>query len=189
MPERLLHFLFLVLCLTVLVTSTTLAQVTTGTLYGRVVDQSGGVIPGADVTITNEETSASRSTVTNERGEFTLTFLNVGTYTCTVSMTGFKTREETGIEVSSGKKLNQVFSLEVGEVTETLTVTSEAALVQHVHLGRDSRSQRAGHGAVAAGEPRFHESPQRGTRDLAQRRRPVSKRTSRGRVHFHGRRG
>jgi hypothetical protein len=105
------------------------AQVTTGTLFGRVVDTSGAVVPGADVTATNTATSTTKATVTNRNGEFTLPFLTVGTYTVTVSLDGFKTHTETGLTVSSGDKLAVRYTLEVGSMSEVVTVETQTPLL------------------------------------------------------------
>lgn len=63
----------------------------TTSLSGSVVDSSGGIVPGADITAKNNATSAISSAVSNENGSFTIPALNPGTYTVTVSLMGFKT--------------------------------------------------------------------------------------------------
>lgn len=113
------------------------AQVTTGTLLGRVVDQSGLGVPGAEVRAVNELTSTSKRAITDEAGTFTLTFLPVGRYTITVSMPGFKTLTQRGLEISSGQKLDVTYTLEVGELAETITVSSEAPLLNTVSPEQD----------------------------------------------------
>src|SRR5207245_1527683 len=94
------------------------AQVTTATVYGIVQDLSGGAIPGATVTVTNESTSAKTSAVTNERGEFTITFLPVGTYALSIEAAGFKLFTRTGLELKASQKAHLVLTLEVGALTE-----------------------------------------------------------------------
>ena len=105
------------------------AQVTTGTIFGRVVDTTGAVVPGATVTATNVDTAAAKTTVTNTNGEFTLPFLTVGNYTVTVTLTGFKTHTETGLAVSSGDKLSLSYTLEVGAMNEVVTVETQTPLI------------------------------------------------------------
>jgi hypothetical protein len=105
------------------------AQVTTGTIFGRVADSTGAVVPGATVTATNTATATTKSTVTNTNGEFTLPFLTVGPYTVTVTLTGFKTHTETGLQVSSGDKLSLSYTLEVGAMSEVVTVETETPLL------------------------------------------------------------
>ncbi|MFN8090687.1 MAG: carboxypeptidase-like regulatory domain-containing protein [Vicinamibacteria bacterium] len=105
------------------------AQRMTGDLSGSVVDESGGVIPGADVSVTNENSGAVRRTVTNSDGFFAFASLPAATYTLKVSITGFNTYEVKGIELRSGdsRSLRQV-SLKVATMSETVSVSAEVAL-------------------------------------------------------------
>ena len=75
------------------------AQVTTATLYGTVRDPNGSVLPGATVTVTQSETGAMRTTVTNSAGEFALTALPVGTYVVKIELQGFKTHVSSGLDL------------------------------------------------------------------------------------------
>ena len=108
---------------------TTYAQRMTGDLSGSVVDESGGVIPGADVTVINEASKSVRRTVTNSDGFFAFASLPATTYTVQVSIAGFNTYEVTGIELRSGdsRSLRQV-TLKVATVAETVSVSAEVAL-------------------------------------------------------------
>jgi hypothetical protein len=114
------------------------AQVTTGTILGTVKDGSGGVLPGVTVNVTNVDTNVLRSTVTNERGEYTVPFLPVGTYRVEAGLSGFKRFVQTGvvIELSRAARVDPV--LEVGATTENVEVRADAPLVDtaHVALGR-----------------------------------------------------
>ena len=105
------------------------AQVTTATIYGRVVDSTGAVVPAAAVTINDKQSGLTRSTTTNERGEFTLAFLPVGTYALTIEAEGFKTFTETGTEVAAGQKLSRNYALALGMTSDAVTVTAEAPLL------------------------------------------------------------
>jgi len=129
--------LLAVLCLAIVSATSAHAQVTTATLYGRVVDPSGAAVPGASITATNELTSTTKSTESNERGEFALPFLTVGRYTVNVALSGFKTHKVTGMEMSSGQKLDLTFTLELGAPSETITVTSQAPLLNTVNAEQD----------------------------------------------------
>jgi hypothetical protein len=108
---------------------TTYAQRMTGELSGSVVDESGGVIPGADVTVINEASKSVRRTVTNADGFFAFAALPATTYTVQVSIAGFNTYEVTGIELRSGdsRSLRQI-TLKVATVAETVSVSAEVAL-------------------------------------------------------------
>src|SRR5262245_44803235 len=98
------------------------AQVTTATLYGIVTDQSGAVLPGAEIILTHEGTSAVRQTATGETGEFVFTALPVGSYTLKIALQGFKTYESKGIELAAGQNIRLKHLLEVGGVAEIVTV-------------------------------------------------------------------
>ncbi len=108
---------------------TTYAQRMTGELSGSVVDASGGVIPGADVTVTNEASGAVRRSVTNSDGFFAFAALPAATYTVTVQMQGFNSYEVKGIELRSGdsRSLRQI-TLKVATVAETVSVSADVAL-------------------------------------------------------------
>ena len=114
------------------------AQVTTGTILGTVKDASGGVLPGVTVTATNVDTNISRSVVTNERGEYSVPLLPVGTYRVEAGLDGFKRFVQTGvvIELSRAARVDPV--LEVGATSENVEVRADAPLVDtsHVALGR-----------------------------------------------------
>jgi hypothetical protein len=108
---------------------TTYAQRFTGDLSGTVVDESGGVIPGADVTVVNEASKGVRRSVTNNDGFFAFAALPSATYTVQISIQGFNTYEVTGIELRGGdsRTLRQI-SLKVATVAETVSVSAEVAL-------------------------------------------------------------
>ena len=105
------------------------AQVSTGSITGSVRDTSGGVLVGAKVTITQEATSEQRQTLTNDRGEFNAPYLNVGTYSLTVAMQGFKSEIKRGIVLQVDKIVNVPIVLEPGVITESVEVTGGADLV------------------------------------------------------------
>ena len=102
------------------------AQVTTATLYGRVQDPTGAVIPGAQVTLVNADTGFTKEAVSNERGEVTISFVTVGSYTALVSSDGFKSYEQTGMQLSSGQKVDVTFTLELGSTAEPVTISLAA---------------------------------------------------------------
>jgi outer membrane receptor protein involved in Fe transport len=106
------------------------AQVTTATIYGVVHDPTGAVLPGTSVVVTNQGTNLSRDTITNERGEFVLPVLPAGRYTMKIELPGFKTYTNQGMELSAGQTVRQTFALEVGQVSENITVSESVPLVQ-----------------------------------------------------------
>src|SRR5688572_28035087 len=106
------------------------AQVDTGTILGTVKDQSGGVLPGATVTITHEGQGFSLSSVTREDGTFILTPVRTGAYTVRVEFPGFRKTEQRSIGVSIQQNAVVDFTLEPGNLTEDVVVTASAALLE-----------------------------------------------------------
>ena len=105
-------------------------QVITATLYGVVHDSTGGALPGVSVTATQVGTNLVRETVSDERGEFTLTALPAGQYALTIQLQGFKAYNSQGLTLGAGQSVRQTYVLDVGNVAETVTVAEEAPLVQ-----------------------------------------------------------
>ena len=105
------------------------AQVTTGTLVGQLRDSSAAAIPGATVVATHEGTGVSREAATDNNGEFVLSALPPGSYTVKLSLTGFKALQKKGIELGAGQTVRETFTLEVGTLSETVTVTGQSPLV------------------------------------------------------------
>jgi len=139
---RVVHVSVVVILLTVFALPIR-AQVSTATIYGTVNDSSGAVIPGASVTLTNENTSASLETVSGELGEFVFNFVAVGRYTIKISLPGFKASETRNMDLGAGQSVRKTFTLEVGVATEAVTVTEQAPLVSTVASEqRESFSQR-----------------------------------------------
>ncbi len=106
------------------------AQTAGGNLIGRVLDKSGGALPGATVTATQKETGLSRNTVTERDGSYRLPSLPVGTYTVTVELNGYATVtvENVTVNVSAQRELN--VDMSQATVSETINVVAEAPLVQ-----------------------------------------------------------
>jgi hypothetical protein len=108
------------------------AQRITATIRGTVTDTSGAVVPGASVTVTNENTGFSRSTVTNDVGSYSFVELPHGTYTIDVSLSGFKSAVRKGIVLDVADVRGEDVRLEAGTLTETVTVQSRALAVQTI---------------------------------------------------------
>jgi Carboxypeptidase regulatory-like domain len=103
----------------------------TGQISGTVTDAGGGVMPGATVTIKNVGTNLTRDTVTGTDGTFVFPDLLAGTFDLSVSVQGFKTYEQKGIELGATDRVAlRTIVLEVGGLEETVSVVSEATLVQ-----------------------------------------------------------
>jgi hypothetical protein len=106
------------------------AQVLYGSLVGRVTDNSDAAVAGATVRITNKATNQARDVVTNNEGSFNFSTVQTGIYEVTVSKTGFKTLSRGNVEVTLNSITRSDLSLEVGQVSETVSVTADAALLQ-----------------------------------------------------------
>jgi hypothetical protein len=106
------------------------AQGLTGQIGGTVVDAQKASIPGATVTTRNVETQVTRVTVTDTEGRFVITNLVAGQYDVSVALDGFKTFEQKGVRVSATERVAlPIITLEVGALTEGVTVTAAADLV------------------------------------------------------------
>ncbi|HWP44420.1 MAG TPA: carboxypeptidase-like regulatory domain-containing protein, partial [Blastocatellia bacterium] len=102
---------------------------TTGTIYGTVTDSTGATIVGATVTVKNTATNLTRSTVTDAEGLYRFTLLPVGIYSITVEASGFKPFSRESVELQVEQNIRADFTLEVGRVTEQVTVTTQAPQV------------------------------------------------------------
>ncbi len=114
----------------VLVRNTVEAQVLYGAVVGAVKDAQGASIPAATVTITNKETNLTRETITGAEGDYTVTNVPPGHYDVKVTLTGFREFVQTNVPVSAGQLSRVDVKLEIGALTETVTVASDAQLLQ-----------------------------------------------------------
>ena len=119
----------LVLVAVIVTTSLGVAQRTTATFAGIVTDPSNAVLPGASVQLINEGTNAVTEKLTGETGEFLFDYVPVGTYTLKISLPGFKTYESRAIPLGAAQSTRRTYALEVGAITDNVTVTGEAPLV------------------------------------------------------------
>jgi trimeric autotransporter adhesin len=119
-------------CLLVLVVGVAVEGRTQGFQGGvrGVVRDSGGVIPGAEVTLTNQGTSLSRSTTTTEAGEYGFPNLAPGTYRLKIALPGYKTYAQESIPVGTQQVITLDIRLEVGAVAELVTVTGQSPVIE-----------------------------------------------------------
>ena len=119
------------LCALLLTTAHAWAQgSTTGSIRGTVQDSTGGVLPGATITLTNTGTNAMQNAVSDGRGQFILGGIFPGTYDMKVELAGFKSYEQKAIAISPTDNRGIDVKLEVGAQSETVTVTSQAEIIQ-----------------------------------------------------------
>lgn len=107
-----------------------LGQGSEGMITGRVVDATQAVVPGGEVSLTNEATGITRVRVTNDLGEYTFTNVPPGIYTLSVSLPGFKTTVIRNVVVFVNQTVRVDVRLEVGEVSATVEVESSTPVVQ-----------------------------------------------------------
>lgn len=114
------------LLLVIVLAGVSAGQTSFGRISGTVSDATGAVVPNASVVVTDPSTNFSRSATTNESGFFTVTNLPVGKYNVLVEAPNFKKAVRTAIDLSADGKLTLDFSLETGQVTETVEVVQQS---------------------------------------------------------------
>jgi hypothetical protein len=128
-----------------LIATPAFAQTITGRIDGRVADSSGAVLPGATVTVRNDNTGLSVALTTDPSGVYTATNLPVGTYTVSVELQGFRRAQRTGVQLGADGRLTADFALGVGEMTESVqvqAVTGEAVNRTSGEVARTIDSQQ-----------------------------------------------
>ncbi|HJZ70268.1 MAG TPA: TonB-dependent receptor, partial [Vicinamibacterales bacterium] len=121
--------LFLAAVLLALSASAAAAQITSATISGTIKDETGGVLPGADVVLKNVETGFTRSAVTDSNGYFTVPGLAPGRYEARATLQGFTAAVQTGIVLEVAQQAGLTFTLKIGVTSETVTVSGESPLV------------------------------------------------------------
>src|SRR5579864_4398553 len=111
----------------------------TAQLTGVVTDASGGVVPGAKVTLTDQATNVSQSYATDDRGVYVFTGVRPGTYSIRVEAPNFGTRERKGMVLAVSQQATLDFTLSPSSVSESVTVTGQAPLLDtgNASLGTD----------------------------------------------------
>lgn len=106
------------------------AQIASGTLLGTVVDQAGAAVPGATVIITSPGTNRARTLVTAREGSYVATGLAPGLYRIRVELSGFRPLTREGIRLATGETVRLTLQLELGALTDAVTVTADAPLLR-----------------------------------------------------------
>ncbi|MBI1897587.1 MAG: carboxypeptidase regulatory-like domain-containing protein [Acidobacteria bacterium] len=106
------------------------AQQDMGVITGIVTDSTGAVVPGARVTATDLATGESRNLLSNAEGAYTIGPMRIGTYEVAVEREGFRRAVRTNLELHAQDRLRADFQLQVGQVSDVLTVSAEAPLLQ-----------------------------------------------------------
>jgi outer membrane receptor protein involved in Fe transport len=113
-------------CLVFLVSMLTLAQTSRGIVSGVIKDQSGAVIPGAEITLTNTDTTVARTAVTNDEGFYRFDAVDLGNYSVRVAATGFGPATKTGIVVNANQTSAVDADLAPGTQEVVVEVTADA---------------------------------------------------------------
>src|SRR5271170_4999307 len=107
-----------------------LCQVDTGSISGTVRDTSGSVIPGVNVTLTNQGTGQSISTTTKSAGEYTFSPVRIGHYSVSAEMTGFEKIQQNNVTVDVQEKVQVDLLMTLGKANETVTVDAAPPALQ-----------------------------------------------------------
>ncbi len=102
-----------------------LAQDARGRITGRLLDPSGAAVPGVEVSATNSETNVKVTVTTNDAGRYDIPYLQPGIYVLMASAPGFKGYERKDLQVRVGDQLLIDILLEVGQVSESVTVSGQ----------------------------------------------------------------
>ncbi|HKP71963.1 MAG TPA: carboxypeptidase-like regulatory domain-containing protein, partial [Pyrinomonadaceae bacterium] len=106
------------------------AQDITARISGQITDAAGAIVPNAQATLTNTTTGETREAQADDSGNYTFALIQPGTYDLSVKVQGFKEYLSKGLELSVNDRKTINIALEAGAVTETVTVTGEAPLIQ-----------------------------------------------------------
>lgn len=125
-----LTLLALAASLMIFMAGITRAQAIKGTLLGTITDTAGAAAPGATITITETRTNISSTTTANESGNYVFSNIQDGTYRVEATLSGFKKLIQDSVEVRVNTTVRVDLALEVGQLTEIVTVAAETALLQ-----------------------------------------------------------
>ncbi|HXG88748.1 MAG TPA: carboxypeptidase-like regulatory domain-containing protein [Vicinamibacterales bacterium] len=106
------------------------AQETTGTIVGKATDQTDGVLPGVAVVARHQQTGLTKEATTAEDGGFAISYLPIGTYDVTFTLSGFKTHSARAVELHVNDRVQVDGSLAVGELAEVVEVVGATSLIQ-----------------------------------------------------------
>src|SRR5688572_14151791 len=115
--------------------ASTFGQSSMGTVVGTVTDSSGGVIPGANVTLSSRDTGIASTRVSNDSGHFTFINVRPASYELTIELSGFSTAKVAPFAVGVNETVARNVSLQVGATTEVVTVIAQSELLQTSSVG------------------------------------------------------
>ena len=141
------------MCVIVLCATSAQAQFDSAQISGVVQDTTGAVLPGVDVTLVNVGTRIERQAVTNDAGLYTFPNVPVGEYRITAMLSGFRPITKSNVQVNAGLNIRVDVSLEVGALSETISVEAATTLVDTSVIGRTLRAERSLKRRSAGGGP------------------------------------
>jgi Carboxypeptidase regulatory-like domain len=165
-------FLFVIFVLGYLALPTAHAQQTLGTVSGTITDATGAAISGASIILVNDQTAASRKTTSNGTGAYSVQSLSIGTYTITISATGFNTERLSGFPIQADRTATLLVKMKAGDVATSVDVQAspqlnttdptngyvlDATTIENTPLGTGSFTQ------LATMSPGVHADPLAGT--------------------------
>ncbi len=128
--NKLFHVAVFSLTLAGLLSGAALGQATSGTISGTVSDETGGILPGVEVALTNTARGTTRNTITDDEGRYSVPELALGSYQVEAVLTGFQTAVRSGITLTVGRHAVVDLVLSIGEISERVVVTGEAPTVE-----------------------------------------------------------
>ncbi len=128
--KRFQPHLIVLLTLVLLLGASALNAQTAATLTGTVIDSTDAVVPGVKITLKNPETGETYTASTNEAGAYTIPFIKPGTYELTAQAAGFKQHSRPGVRMETTASARADISLELGELTEVVTVEASLPLLK-----------------------------------------------------------
>ncbi len=121
-----------------LLASLSIAQDFRATLTGRISDPSGAAIPGATIQVKNTGTNEVATAITDDQGNYRVPLLKPGTYSLTAELTGFKKYVQDGVALSVSQVATLNITMEIGQLTEQVTVTANAEILETSTANRGS---------------------------------------------------
>ena len=115
---------------TLLLAAPVFAQEFRASVSGQVTDSTGATVPGAEVSVTSVERNTTSSTVSNSAGRYVIEFLQPGHYTLTAAKPGFKKVTHSGLNLEAADRLALDISFQVGDLSQSVTVTGETPLLE-----------------------------------------------------------
>src|SRR5262245_15170346 len=107
-----------------------LGQGAVSEVNGTAIDSSGAVLPGVAVTLTEDTTGLTRTVLSNDRGRFVAIALTPGVYTIKAELSGFQTQTRSAVTIAVGQAVTINFTLPIGTLSDQVTVTGEAPLIE-----------------------------------------------------------